>query len=177
MRRFVLRWELVGIIVISVLGSVLHFVFEWFGEWDPVGVIAAVNESVWEHLKLAFWPAVFYAVLEYRYLKRLTNNFFLAKACGTYVMPISIVTLFYAYTAAVGHEILAADILIFWLAVALGQLASYRMLTSHVLPEWSNVVGLALVVFLAIAFVVFTFYPPHLPIFMDPVTGGYGILK
>jgi hypothetical protein len=28
---------------------------------------------------------------------------------------------------------------------------------------------------LALAFIVFTFYPPHLPIFRDPITGKYGI--
>jgi len=54
MGRSVLRWEIVGIVVISVLGSLLHFSFEWVGGWKPLGVISAVNESVWEHLNIAF---------------------------------------------------------------------------------------------------------------------------
>jgi hypothetical protein len=28
---------------------------------------------------------------------------------------------------------------------------------------------------LAVIYGVFTFYPPHLPLFLDPVGGGYGI--
>jgi len=30
---------------------------------------------------------------------------------------------------------------------------------------------------LGIAFVVFTFYPPHLPVFQDPITEGYGLAR
>ena len=175
MKRLVLKWELLGIIVKSVLGTILHFAFEWSGEFLPLGIIAAVNESVWEHLKIAFWPALLYAILEYRFLKSFTNNFVIAKATGIYAMPITIAVLFYAYTAATGREILVVDILIFLIAIAVGQLISYKILTARQLPSWLNKLGLILLVSLAIAFCVFTFYPPHLPIFRDAITGTYGI--
>jgi len=176
MKRSILKWELIGIIVISILGSVLHFAFEWSGNWEPVGVIAAVNESVWEHFKIAFWPALFYAVFEYGFLKRFINNFIIAKAACIYVIPITIAVLFYSYTAISGQEILIVDIVIFVIAVAVGQLTSYKILTLRRLPLWLDKVGLALVVLYGISFGIFTFYPPHLPIFRDAVTGGYGIL-
>ncbi len=177
MKRSVLRWELVGIAVISIVGSVLHFVFEWAGGWEPVGVIAAVNESVWEHFKIAFWPALLYAILEYPFLRRSTSNFMMAKAIGIYIMPIVIAVIFYSYTAIVGEEILIVDILIFFIAVALGQLASYKILTMRRLPTWTGRLGLAMVIALGVAFGVFTFYPPHLGIFRDAVSGGYGIVQ
>ncbi len=69
MKRSVLRRELIGIGVITVVGAVLHFAFEWSGQLEPVGVIAAVNESIWEHFKIGFWPALFHALFEYGYLK------------------------------------------------------------------------------------------------------------
>jgi hypothetical protein len=177
MRRSVLRWELVGIAVISIVGSVLHFVFEWSGNLEPVGVFAAVNESVWEHFKIAFWPALLYAIFEYPFLRRYTSNFVIAKAIGIYVMPMAIVIIFYSYTAIIGEEILVVDILIFFIAVALGQLASYKIMTMRQWPRWTGGVGLVMVILLAVAFGVFTFYPPHLPIFRDAVTGGYGIVN
>jgi hypothetical protein len=177
MKRSILKWELVGIAVISILGSVLHFAFEWSGNWGPLGVIAAVNESVWEHFKIAFWPALFYAIFEYPFFRRSANNFMLAKAAGIYVMPIAIAVIFYSYTAIIGKEILIVDILIFVVAVALGQLTSYKMLTIKRLPLWSDKVGLALVIVLANAFGVFTFYPLHLSVFRDAVSGGYGIIN
>jgi hypothetical protein len=177
MKRSILKWELIGIAVISLLGSVLHFAFELSGDWPPMGVIAAVNESVWEHLKIAFWPALFYALFEYPFLKGSAKNFIIAKAAGIYVMPAAIVVLFYSYTAVIGGDILIVDILIFVVAVALGQLTSYRLLTMGRLPPWLDKLGIAMVVLLAAAMGVFTFYPPHLPIFRDSLTGAYGILS
>ena len=38
-----------------VAGTLLHFVYEWFGG-NVWAVIGAVNESTWEHLKLLFFP-------------------------------------------------------------------------------------------------------------------------
>jgi hypothetical protein len=177
MKRSILKWELIGIAVISLVGSALHFVFEWSGNWAPVGVIAAVNESVWEHFKLAFWPALIYAICEYPFFRRYTKNFMIAKAAGIYVMPMAIAVIFYSYTAIIGHEILIVDILSFFVAVAVGQLTSYKILTIRQLPAWLDKLGLALVILLAIAYGVFTFYPPHLPVFQDAVTGGYGIIQ
>jgi hypothetical protein len=175
-KKRVLRWELGGIAFIVVLGSLLHFVFEWSGYAIPVAPIAAVNESVWEHLKLSFWPALVYAALEYSRFGKSANNFPFAKTLGIYLMPITIVVLFYAYTAILGHDLLIADILIFVVAVIVGQLVSYKLLIASPLPKRLNRFAPIALAVLGILFVLFTFYTPQLPLFRDPVTGGYGIV-
>jgi hypothetical protein len=170
-----LLWELAGIIFIVVLGTVLHFAFEWSGRWIPIAPIAAVNESVWEHLKLGFWPALAYAVLEYSRFGKSANNFFFAKTLGIYLIPITIVVLYYSYTAILGHGLLIVDIAIFVVAVIVGQLVSYELLIASTLPERLNRFAPIALVVLGILFVLFTFYPPQLPLFRDSVTGVYGI--
>lgn len=175
MKKSVLKWEMLGIVPISLLGAFLHFAFELSGGMKPVGAIAAVNESVWEHLKIAFWPALIYAIFEYPFLKDRTGNYLIAKAIGIYMIPISMAALFYSYTAAVGHHVLFIDIIIFIVAIAVGQLVSYRVLTIKQLSPWLNVLGLVALIVLAVAFVVCTFLPPQLPIFRDSITGTYGI--
>ena len=169
--------ELLGMIFIILVGTTLHFTFEMSGHQPVVGVFSAVNESVWEHLKLGFWPALLYAAIEYRYLKKLTNNFLFAKTVGIYLIPIIITILFYSYTAILGESVLVIDILTFVIAVVVGQLASYKLLTYRELSEKLNRISLVALVVLGVAFVFFTFYPPHLPIFRDPVTGEYGIIN
>ena len=82
---------------ISLLGGVLHFTFGWSGYNPVVGIFSAVNESVWEHLKLGFWPALLYMIIEYRFLKA-ANNFFLAKTVVPYTMTAIIPAIFYSYT-------------------------------------------------------------------------------
>ena len=174
-KKSILRWELGGIVFIVVVGSVLHFVFEWSGGAIPVAPFAAVNESVWEHLKLGFWPALVYAALEYSRFGKSANNFFLAKTLGIYLIPITIVVLYYAYTAILGHGPLIVDIAIFVVAVIVGQLVSYRLLIASPLPGRLNRFAPIALAILGILFVLFTFYPPHLPLFRDSVTGAYGI--
>jgi uncharacterized membrane protein len=90
-------------------------------------------------------------------------------------MPITIVVLFYSYTAILGHDLLIADILIFVVAVIVGQLVSYKLLTASPLPERLNRFAPIALAVLGILFVLFTFYPPQVPLFRDPVTGVYGI--
>ncbi len=174
-RKSTLGYELAGIVFIVIIGSLLHFTFELSGHQPVVGVFSAVNESVWEHLKLGFWPALVWAVIEYRSIKKSTNNFFFAKTVGIYMIPIVIPILFYSYTAVLGESLLVIDILTFVVAVIVGQLVSYKLLTYRRLPNILNKISLIALVLLGIAFVLFTFYPPHLPLFRDPVTGEYGI--
>ncbi len=175
MKKSVLKWEMLGIVFVSLLGTFLHFAFELSGKMKLVGTIAAVNESVWEHLKIAFWPALIYAVFEYPFLKGRAGNYLIAKATGICLMPITIAVFFYSYTTAIGHHVLPIDIIIFVVAIAIGQFVSYSILVTKQVPRWLNMLGLAVLVALVGAFVMFTFLPPQLLIFRDSITGTYGI--
>jgi len=175
MKRPIRKWELIGIAVIACLGALMHFAFEWSGELRPVAVFAPVNESVFEHLKMTYWPALFYAAIEYKFIRESTKNFIIGKTTGLYVMPAAIMALFYAYTTITGSENLIADIAIFVGAVALGQLASYNILIRERLSPSLHRAALAGLISLGVIYAVFTFYPPRLPIFMNPITRTYGI--
>jgi hypothetical protein len=174
MEKLILKWELIGIALIIILGGALHFVFELSGGWRPLAVIAAVNESVWEHLKLGFWPALIYFIVEYFYIRKYSKNFFFAKAIGILVIPVSIIVLFYAYTAFT-EDSLAIDLTIFVAAVVIGQSTSYWLLKVESLPSWANGVGIALLVLMTAAFSTLTYHALEWPIFQDPAGGGYGI--
>ena len=175
MKTIVLRWELSGIIFVFFLGALLHFVFEWSDESRIVGLFASVNESVWEHFKQGFWPMCLYAAIEYRFLRERINNFLTAKAVAVYIIPIITGLVFYGYTAIIGEEILIVDILIFLVAIVVGQLISYKIMTSVKLPKYANFVSPIIIILLAFILMLFTLYPPHLPIFLDANTGTYGI--
>jgi hypothetical protein len=177
MRAPLLSWELLGVPVIFLCGSALHFAFCWSGRLAVVAPFAAVNESVWEHLKLAFWPSLAYGLIEYGFFGRHAASFAVAKAVGILLMPLLIVVFFYGYTAVLKHHVLWLDILLFFIAVAAGQLTSYGLLKAERPSGRWNVVGLAAVFLLGVGFTVFTFATPRLPIFRDSSTGAYGIGK
>ena len=136
-----------------------------------------MNEYVWEHLKLAFWPSLIWLLIEYLPLKKPTNNFLTAKILGAYLMVVIIPIVFYSYTSITGGSIFTIDITTFIVAVVLGQFVSYGLFKKNQFPRMADKVALVMLAVLGIAFIVFTFYPPHLPIFQDPISRGYGIAK
>lgn len=176
-RKKILAWEMTGVVVISLSGSLLHFAFEFFGEWPPVALVAAVNESVWEHLKLAFWPALIFAFIEWPFFRRKVENFWTAKAAGIFVIPLGIVLLFYGYTALAGGNVLWADISLFLVAVLIGQMLSYRIMARRRSAARFKTAAIILLALMIIAFSSLTFFSPKWPLFRDSQTGLYGILK
>ena len=177
-RRQVLIWELAGILLIVLAGAALHFLFAWTNYWQPVAIIAAVNESTWEHFKIGFWPMLIWAVVEYPFLRRITRNYWVAKCAALLVLPLVIAVLFYTYTAITGHHYLIADVLIFVIAVIAGQIVSYKLLTAEEIGRrWPKGLAVALIAILVMLYSLLSYYPPGSFLFQHPETGEYGILQ
>ena len=56
-------------IIVGTVGTLWHFVYDWTGDNHFIGFFFPVNESTWEHLKLIFFPAIIYSVIEYLIIK------------------------------------------------------------------------------------------------------------
>ncbi|MGB5911006.1 MAG: DUF6512 family protein [Promethearchaeia archaeon] len=177
MNKKVLIWEIIGIVFIIFLGSFMHFLFELTGSWPPIGAIAAVNESTWEHLKLGYWPLMFFALIEYKFIKEEVNNFAFAKFVGSLLIFGVIIIFFYSYTAILGEDLLILDIFSFILSIIIAQLASYKILTMKRLKNGVSIISLVGLVILGLLFILFTYFPPQIFLFQDPVSGGYGIVE
>ncbi len=171
------RFAVAGFFFIVFVGSAMHFVYELSGGNAVVAVFAAVNESVWEHLKLAFFPAVLFSALEYVFVRKKTKNFLIAKTVSYYVMPITIIVLFYGYKLIFKQHTLVWDILVFVIAVALGQFANFRILISKEASNFLKVISALMLVVVSLCFLLFTYFPPHNFLFKDPLTGGFGIIR
>lgn len=173
----ILKLELWGILFIVILGIILHFTFDWSGKNFFVALFSAVNESVWEHLKLAVMPAIFWMLIEMKFLREKPSNFLFAKTKGIYLMPFLIIVFFYSTKAILGKDYLFLDILIFILAVILGQLFSYKLMFWRELPKIFNKIALIFLIILLFSFFIFTFFPFRIFLFQDPIFLEYGIIK
>lgn len=173
--RAAAAWEGIGVVFILGIGAVLHFLFAWSGNSPLVAPFAAINESVWEHLKMAFWPACVWALLERGPLNSRVNNFPLAKTTSVILMPLIIIGLFYGYTGILGENVLFLDITIFVVAVVAGQYVSFRLLTGDERSPALNLIAPIAIIVLAILFIVFTFSPPQATLFQDSITGRFGM--
>jgi len=163
--------------VLFIIGAFFHFLFVLSGKLSIIGAISAVNESVWEHEKMILlpvicWWAIYYALKGNKYGIDI-NKWFTGLVISLFSSLLTIPFLFYFYTQAFGVEILAVDIFLLLLADFIGQ-----WLGLHFYKHAKSLkvhISIMLVILIVIAFVVFTFNTPHLPLFQDGVAGGYGI--
>ena len=172
----VARWQLGGFLFVCAAGTALHFLYQWSGESVAAAPFAAVNESVWEDMKLLFWPMLLWAGAERAVLGGYSRGFWPAKALGTLLGLALIPALYYTYTGALEVSVMWVDIAIFFVAAAAAFLAETRMLAR----DWrcrggARASALVLLLLLSAAFVLCTFVPPRFPLFRDPVTGFYGL--
>ena len=54
MKQSIPSWQIGGFVFEGALGTLLHFVFDWSGGNVAAALFSAVNESIWEHMKLLF---------------------------------------------------------------------------------------------------------------------------
>lgn len=167
-------WLVIGFFSLTILGSLLHFTYEWSHRSPIVGMFSAVNESVWEHLKLGFWALCVYSSVEYWFFRGAVNNYFIAKACGILVLQLFILLFHYTFTFIAGRHLVILDIALYVCASALCQRITHRIITADRTHSALNVLGALLIILHAIILVIFTFMPPRLPLFMDNNTGRFG---
>jgi len=181
MKNKLLLWEIGSFIFIGLVGAALHFTFEFSNfENMVVAFFSAVNESTWEHLKMVFWPGVWFALIEYTYVRDRANNYLIARATSLFIMPLVITVGWYLYTPFTQKSIYKVDLFLFYLAVLLGQVVSYKLLTRAPLSRKANNFAVGSLIVMLVAFSTFTFYPPHIFLFENfdlRDTGQYGILE
>ena len=138
-----------GILWTLVLGTLSHFFYQWSHENMLVGLFSPVNESVWEHLKLLFFPALTYMFIEQKAMGKampgLLGKNLLGFFAGLLVMPL----LFYGYTAFSGKSILWVDIGIFCVCVLLTFLLPYKLRNRQISKEAEGAVRKILWILLA----------------------------
>ena len=161
--------QIVVIILAIVFGTLLHFTYEWSGENRIVGLFSATNESVWEHLKLVFYPMLILAIVEYFVVKKEANNYIEAKSLGIFLAIAFIIVFYYTYTGIIGKTFFIIDILTFIRSIILGEWVSYKlMIRKSESTTLSKILSSAIIFYFLISFILFTYNPPNINLFKDP---------
>ena len=173
MKRTVWLWELFGFAVTSLCGTLLHFLYDLSGKSLWAAPFSGVNESTWEHMKLLFWPMLIYAALQFFFF-RDHEGFLCTKLRGILLGLSLIPLLFYTYNGVIGKSPDWVNIAIFFVSAAAAYVYEARALKRGV-PCRHPQIALAGLCLLSLLFTAFTFFPPEIGVFRDPLTGGYGI--
>ena len=163
-------WQWLGFGVATLGGTILHFLYDWTGGiW--ITPFSGVNESTWEHMKLLYWPLFLFAVVQ-RLFFRDQENFWCVKLWSILLGLALIPVLFYTCNGAIGKSPDWLNIAIFYICAGAVFLFEHWAFRAFSRPCRFSFAALCL---LGGLFVIFTFAPPRIPLFQDPLTKFYGI--
>ena len=177
MKKSVPYRQLAGFVFTGLLGTFLHFLFDITKGRAASALVSAVNESIWEHMKLLFYPMVIFAVIEYKAWGKEYNGFWCIKLKGILLGLALIPVIYYTYTGALGVSADWFNITIFFIAAAAAFFAETKLFEREKNCKLNKGAAIFAILLIAAAFTVFTFVTPRLPIFEDPVTGNYGVYR
>ena len=150
-----------------MLSIPLHFLFDFIGgEPRWVGFFVNVNESVWEHLKLLFYPGILVGIVQYFVVGKNYENYISAKIIGIFLGMLGIVVSFYTYSGIIGDNFVVADILTYVFGAVVMAITTIKITKSGKGANYKNLLIVALVA-QGVLFAVWTYNPPSLGIFED----------
>ena len=174
MKQRSILWQATGFAAVTFGGTILHFLYDWAGGSILVSPFSGVNESTWEHMKLLFWPMFLFALAQRLFFKG-QGNFWCVKLAEILLGLMLIPVLFYTYNGVFGKSPDWINIAIFYISALLVFLFEWWAFKRDWLPCTHLRLAFAAICLIGVLFVVFTFSPPHIPLFQDPLTGTYGV--
>lgn len=163
------RYTIIGILFVSITGSLAHFLYDWSGNNEIIGLFTPVNESVWEHMKLLFFPMLIYSIIMMIKFRKEYSCITSTLCFGILIGAILIPLFFYAYTYILGTNVLVLDIGIFILSIVIAFRLCYKFTLSCRLESYTTLLCLCVMI-LFVCFLVFTYHPPGAAIFQVPTT-------
>lgn len=139
--------------VISLVGSMMHFIYQWSGCSPVAAVFCAVNESVYEHAKIMLFPILFWWCLA----ASITTDVVDAVNAATYAVYAALGLLLLGNSISESFETLAYDISLFVICIFFGQCVALLALTYR----HSSCIPLFFLLLIVGMLFTFTFATPH----------------
>ena len=167
-------WFLIfSVIIISIVGTLSHFLYDISNHNKVIGLFSAVNESTWEHIKIALTPTLLWGLLD-GYLYGANANYFLAKFVSLFVIIILMPLLYYGHKAIIKKEIFILDIISFYIVIITSQYLFYVLLRIDSVPYVINYLSCTGIFLLFGGYMIHTLMPAKSFLFKDPITNKYG---
>lgn len=161
--------SILAFLIIGGLGTLFHFVYEWTYKNYIAGLFFPVNESIWEHLKLIFYPTLIYSVYEYIRVEVKPKNYIPVIALGISAGKLTTVTLYYLYSGILGFNVDFLNIIIFFIAVIVTIAVKNKMIFSEKFSsQTARITSALFLIICGFLFAIWSYTSPMLGIFIPP---------
>lgn len=170
------KLKIIGIIIAFGLCFPLHFLYEKFPNF-LTSILAPVNESIWEHMKMLFSSIILSGVIQKIIViikKQDYNNI----CFSNFVAAISSIPIFLIMFLPIYYiigENMAVSIIIMLITIIIVEIISYIIMNQDNFHLEKLTILFVIIVY--IIFTLLTYFPLKIDIFMDPKKMIYGIDK
>ena len=157
-------------IIFLIIFSILHFGYD-LTHWSFLKPFCGVDESVFQHLKMAFWAYFFSSIIEYFVLKK-KSGFWYSRLLSTIILPWFIFLIWYLVPAFFG-KLTSSTIDLIWAIFTSYASAVIAGIFEKNLEKTSLDLSFKIVIFTlfiisAILYILFTFKLPWIDLFVNP---------
>jgi hypothetical protein len=163
-----------GWLFVSLVGSLFHFTYHWMECNIVIGLLVAVNESVFEHLKILGLPIMLFWTCDY--LRFGEGRKHLIAVTSALYSGIFFLLIFNIIVSQIGgFEELWFDIFLFILSAFVAQLTGWLCIRYDGEVTYYTMIFVDLLLFVTVCcHVFFTDSPPHLSWMFEDHRGFYG---
>lgn len=166
--------KIFGLFLAFGLCFLIHFVYDKFPCFFT-SIVAPVNESIWEHMKILFGSIILSGVIQKIIIlvkKEDDTNICISNFIGA-VLSIPIFLVIYLPIYYAFGESFIVTIIIMFISLAIAEFIAYKIM---MMEDWKlESVTIFLVIVVYIIFGVLTYYPLEIDLFLDYTTNYYGI--
>ena len=175
MKNKLILWQVSGFIFTCIMGTLLHFVYDWTDKNVIAALFSGVNESTWEHIKLMFYPTAIFSIIQFKFMGDDLPYYWSTKIAGILLSLVLIPIFYYTYTGIFGVNADWFNITIFFICAAVGYFTEYLLFKKDIGFKLNTKTAFTILASISLLFTANTFSSPEIPLFRDPITGLYGI--
>ena len=154
-------------LIISIIGTLLHFTYKLSNYNFLVGLFSAINESTWEHIKIGLTPLFLFYLFEYLKYKRFNIK---SITLSLIVFMSSIIIIFYSSLLIFKKPVTWLNIVSFYLSIFFSLLTYFKTLKNKSNNNAYYIFSLVILIFYFLGSIL----PPKMFLFKDPITNTYG---
>ena len=159
--RAILRY-----LFVVLFGVFLHFAYDFSGNNFLVGLFSTVNESIWEHLKLIFYPMLVLTLYDALSTPYDGLQFIIPRTKGTLFGMLFMIVAYYTITGIIGKDIAWFNIVLYLLSILFAFCIQAKSQNKRSFLSIRTAIHIW--VLFIVLFTIVTFAPPAFGIFIPP---------